>query len=384
MKKYISVMLLISMIIGAGTMDIEVWGKANTNPSTPNGPIRSYTKTISVNKVAKTVNVVEVDLKNEAISLEVAISHDKIGGAENFGGWVKRKKAAAAINANFFNAYTDLEPLGIIAMKGEIIHLGNSGTTVGIKENKELVFGSMNTVVKGALDGKYKNEYIDDAMVWNTWNAWNINNLDTKEDSVAVYTPLRGKTINLKAGMAVTVNQGEVMKVQETPGEIPIPEAGYVIYFGPKIDKDAKAFVNNRFKPGRKVEFQYRTKQEIEQESTEFVWTDLQQAITAGPRLLTDGVIKVDAKAEGFKEAKIITSRAQRSALGVTKEGKMLMVTVANVNIQELANIMKGLGAHNALNLDGGASSGLFCKGKMITTPGRNLSTVLLVHEKQK
>ena len=34
---------------------------------------------------------------------------------------------------------------------------------------------------------------------------------------------------------------------------------------------------------------------------------------------------------------------------------------------------------NKAMNLDGGASSALYAKGKMITKPGRKLNTVLMV-----
>ena len=40
---------------------------------------------------------------------------------------------------------------------------------------------------------------------------------------------------------------------------------------------------------------------------------------------------------------------------------------------------MKNLGATDAMNFDGGASSGLYYKGKYITTPGRNIPVTLLV-----
>jgi len=35
---------------------------------------------------------------------------------------------------------------------------------------------------------------------------------------------------------------------------------------------------------------------------------------------------------------------------------------------------MQKLGAYNAMNIDGGASSGLYYKGKLLTIPGRDLS----------
>ena len=40
---------------------------------------------------------------------------------------------------------------------------------------------------------------------------------------------------------------------------------------------------------------------------------------------------------------------------------------------------MKALGCRDAMNLDGGASSGLFFRGAYLTRPGRDISNGLLV-----
>jgi len=40
------------------------------------------------------------------------------------------------------------------------------------------------------------------------------------------------------------------------------------------------------------------------------------------------------------------------------------MATVSSAKIEDLATIMQKLGAYNAMNIDGGASSGLYYKGK--------------------
>ena len=100
-------------------------------------------------------------------------------------------------------------------------------------------------------------------------------------------------------------------------------------------------------------------------------------AVGAGPRLLTNGKITVNPKEEGFTSEKILSIRGARSAIGVKNNGTVVLVTtVATIN--ELAQIMQKLGSYNAMNLDGGASSGLWYKGKYITSPGRLLSNVLV------
>jgi len=109
----------------------------------------------------------------------------------------------------------------------------------------------------------------------------------------------------------------------------------------------------------------------------DYGWEGIRTAVGAGPRLLTDGKISVDPAGEGFTSKKILNMCMARSAVGVKADGTVILVTTV-ASIENLAQVMKNLGAHNAMNLDGGASSGLWYKGKYITPPGRLLSNSLV------
>lgn len=107
---------------------------------------------------------------------------------------------------------------------------------------------------------------------------------------------------------------------------------------------------------------------------------DVEGALQAGPRLVTNGKVSVDPVPEGFKDPKILTNSGARSAVGVTSDHKLILLTTSGATIPELAQMMKQAGAQQAMNLDGGASSGLYYKGNYITSPGREISNALLVH----
>ncbi|MCS7193111.1 MAG: phosphodiester glycosidase family protein, partial [Armatimonadetes bacterium] len=97
------------------------------------------------------------------------------------------------------------------------------------------------------------------------------------------------------------------------------------------------------------------------------------------PRLLTDGRITVYPKAEGFRDKRLFRP-ARRSAVGTTKHGKIVFaVIVTPVTLTKAAKIMRSLGCVDAMNLDGGGSSALYCSGKFFVKPNRKLSTVLMV-----
>jgi len=67
-----------------------------------------------------------------------------------------------------------------------------------------------------------------------------------------------------------------------------------------------------------------------------------------------------------------------RSGIGIRADGSIVVVTVGSATIKELGAILVQLGAKQGMNLDGGASSGLYADGKLRTVPGRSLSNALL------
>jgi exopolysaccharide biosynthesis protein len=105
-------------------------------------------------------------------------------------------------------------------------------------------------------------------------------------------------------------------------------------------------------------------------------------AVGGGPILVQNGQINANAKGEGFSDA-FAAQAAPRSAIGVTPDGNLILVAIhyspggRGPTLQETAQIMRQLGATNALNLDGGTSSSLYLGGTIINRHG---STVGRVH----
>jgi exopolysaccharide biosynthesis protein len=107
-------------------------------------------------------------------------------------------------------------------------------------------------------------------------------------------------------------------------------------------------------------------------------WPRVQEGVGCGPRLVTDGQITLDLRGEKFSDPKVLVLSTARSAVGLTRDRRLLLVTTSGT-IPQLAGIMKALGAYQAMNLDGGASSGLWLRGRYLRSPGRNLSNCLLI-----
>ncbi len=114
-------------------------------------------------------------------------------------------------------------------------------------------------------------------------------------------------------------------------------------------------------------------------------WAGYDTVICGGPSLVRGGKIAVDPRAEGFTSGAHF-SLAPRTAVGITKYNKLLLVAVGKgIHLSRMAKVMKELGAVEAISLDGGTSTALSYGPSLIFNPGRRLTNVLAVyatHEK--
>jgi hypothetical protein len=112
-------------------------------------------------------------------------------------------------------------------------------------------------------------------------------------------------------------------------------------------------------------------------------WQSHWFSLTCGPRLLRDGGIWLRPREEGFTDSHVL-GVASRNALGYTRDGRTLYLVSFGVavSLQREAQVMKALGCHEAMNLDGGASKGLAIHGKPVVTPSRALTNVIAVYDR--
>lgn len=133
--------------------------------------------------------------------------------------------------------------------------------------------------------------------------------------------------------------------------------------------------MSDRFTIGSTVEMNYRYTNAAGQD---IPWQEVVTAVGAGPRLVKDSKIAVNPASEGFKDPKILNASGARSGIAIMADGSVMLATVSGATMKEWAAVMQKLGAKQAMNLDGGASSGLYASGKMLTSPGLLLSNTLV------
>lgn len=111
-------------------------------------------------------------------------------------------------------------------------------------------------------------------------------------------------------------------------------------------------------------------------------WSTFKSAISTGPTLIRHGQVWLKPRKEYFKDPDVY-AHAKRSAMALTNSNKLLLVTIEQkVSLKELANTLLVLGAEEAVALDGGSSSALYYRGRVITKPSRPLANFLLVYER--
>jgi hypothetical protein len=268
-------------------------------------------------------------------------------GIEGLAKMAQRNQAAGAINAGYFGRDRQT-PLGAIRRDGTWISspILNRG------------------VIAWAPQGRFKvgRLMLKEQMVSSNGAAFPItsSNSGYPQKGIARYTSLWGSTYTplLEKEQIITLINNQVQSVQPAiAGQaFPIPPNGALLA--------ARAVViGPELAPGTSLQYQ------MQPSLPEF--GAFPNIMGAGPVLLVDGRVVVDAIAEQFSPPFAI-QEADRSGIGQTADGTVLLAVTHNriggagPTLGEWAQIMQQLGAVNALNLDGGSSTALYLGGQLL------------------
>jgi len=122
--------------------------------------------------------------------------------------------------------------------------------------------------------------------------------------------------------------------------------------------------------------FKYLEQKTSVPQHTGFKKWKMKTAIGGGPVLLQNGDIKITNNEELKFAGKAISDKHPRTAMGYTKDNKLIILVVEGRNpaasgatLTQEAQILKDLGCIEAINLDGGGSSCLLVNGKETIKP---------------
>lgn len=112
-------------------------------------------------------------------------------------------------------------------------------------------------------------------------------------------------------------------------------------------------------------------------------WSGYDTVLAGGMWLVRGGELALDPKAQGFRDPSLFRPNP-RVAVGITPANKLLLVaTGKRVTLRRWAQMLRGLGAVDALNLDGGSSTGMYFQGYPVIRPRRALTNALLVYTRR-
>lgn len=354
-----------------------------------------YRQEITVGANPLVVNILNADLNAPGVKIRTGLALDCVSltgaakGREPLQNTAIRNKALAAINADFF-PYTG-DPVGLAIRDGELV-------------SEPLEW----RVCMSITDAAVQFGVLAPAGVLMTGDGFALAplagvNRVPRGSEIVCLTPVYAATPALESDAAVMLVRkvssplrpsltirGEVESVTDLRAGTPLPRCPVNSVLIVAIGKD-KAALPERFKASDTAQFRFdlvmnspaptrgryasRAKT-LRPKAASPVWQDAQQAVSGGPWLVRDGKILVDGDAEDFPAAEFVAKRHPRTAVGVTKDRHLLLVTVdgrqsqsVGMSLNELAKFMLQLGAVQAMNLDGGGSTSMFVGGGIVNGP---------------
>lgn len=276
-----------------------------------------------------------------------AKSSSSIVGLEGLAKMARQNQAAAAINGGYFGRDRQ-SPLGAIRRNGTWV-------SSPILNRGVMAWDAQGRFRVGRL-------MLQEQIV--TSNGVSVpitsSNSGYPQKGIARYTSIWGETYTplLKNEQIIAVVNNQVQSVQPAmEGQtFAIPKNGALFI--------ARAVaVGAALTPGTSIQYRMRSSQPA--------FEAFPNIMGAGPVLIENGRVVMDAIAEQFSPPFSIQP-ADRSGIGQTADGTVLLAVTHNriggagPTLSEWAQIMRQMGAVNALNLDGGSSTTLYLGGQIL------------------
>lgn len=319
-------------------------------------------KTLSDGKQAD-VNYLLVDTKRSKIEFKPVLAGKTLGHLESLSSIAKEYGAIAAINGSFYSAQVNLTPIDTTVIdKRMVVKSGREATALIALDDKRLMFQQLNPDVILELPDKNKEFKVESL------------NIECPQ-GLSIYTPEFGPNtkndlVNLE--FIVKPIDGKMCINEIKNGGATIPEGGFVIS------------MQGWEKPYR---FDFALGDQVSLRVDYHGLGGIKDIVTNGPQLVKNGRRAVPTDNESLGS---LAGRNPRTAVGVTKTGQALLVTVdgrsaknAGMTFVELADLMTELGAYDAMALDGGGSTEMIVNGGIVNQPSdgreRSINNAILI-----
>lgn len=299
------------------------------------------------------VQLIKADLYHPDVTVKPVAAEEGIyGKRESVRSMGARTGAVAAVNGGFYSTSPPYTPVGNVVIDGELQVASNIlRTSAGWLEDGSVRFGYFNPQSYLELENGFQ---LPIAKV--------NQERENEEEGIILYTPQWGELVDsgdvTEALVALTPMDGGSYRVSYlSQGMAGMPGGGYVVSL-PEGEPGL-----SQLTPGAMVKVRL---------GHDPYWQGLKHLLTGGPLLVEGGRPVFQYTLEGL--AGSLAARHPRTAVGVTGDGQMLLVTVdgrqpgvsVGVTFEELSFLMLELGAVEAMGLDGGGSTTAWVNGQVV------------------
>ncbi len=320
------------------------------------------------------INVLVLDPSKTRLVLGRA--HDRGVGTETTSSIAGRRGALAAVNGGYFRTEGPYrgEPAGIVLAAGKVLSEPSRkrpGLAVSNKGARARL---------AVVDVDLRARVVASKNVQRGIDGINRPRLDGE---LILFTPEFDRTtLTGPEGVEAIVERGRVVALLEATGDAAIPRGGWVV----SAHGAAAAWVRANVRRGARLEWRSDIRLGPKPGfAPEFV-------IGGGPRLVRSG--RPAAAADpGIYSPGFADARHPRTAVGIRSDGRVLLVAVdgrqpelsVGMTIAELTALLLELGAVEAVNMDGGGSTTMVVRGRVVNSPSdltgeRAVGDALLVH----
>jgi exopolysaccharide biosynthesis protein len=296
-------------------------------------------------------DLLNVNLKNTSVSTDLLFP-GAVAARDEVSDMAENANAVAAVNGDFFDIGETNAPRGPAIADGD-------GLKASLPNRQNVFAVSMKGVARLdriSLQGSITTP--DDALVLD-----GLNQSALEVGGIVAFTPVWGAATRKRATCVtsrdatcsentteVVVRDNVVTKVRQEPGSGAIPRGTFIL-----VGREAGADeLRKKLQPGEQVTMRSKLSSQL--------GAPLEFAIGGNPILLHDGVVPQVGLGD--------PAHAPRTAAGASRDGRRLyLVTVdgrsaksVGLRTKEVAEMMRKLGADDALNLDGGGSSTLVAR----------------------
>lgn len=322
------------------------------------------------------INMLRIDLTKARLRMVHAM--DEAVGLETVSSLATRYGALAAVNSGYFRTTGTYrgDSVGVEVLNGKLLsEPSNVRAAAGLIEKsgkQEVIFGHL----------KFTGE-----IVAATKHAIDGLNRPRAQNELIVFTPeFHRTTLTEPGGLEIIIRRGRVVDLGDLKGSSLIPADGFVI----STSGTAREWALKNLRRGARIRLNLNLSPvEVEQARS---WKLVTSIVGGGPQLIKNGRVEITNAAEEILPS-FVSDYHPRTAIAKLKSGQILLITVdgrqpgesTGMSLTMLADLLLEFGTVEAINLDGGGSTTMVIKNKLVNKPSdatgeRPVSDAILVN----